>query len=91
MNKIDYILQRRIITNRVIPKAYRMLSIKPFLDKLNQLKGIAGFIFEEYSENGKANRLYFSEQNGKKTSYEFHVCDRKQSPCVCGKRQLVAS
>lgn len=42
------------------------IDYKPFLDNLNQLNGVAGFIFEEYSENGKANRLYFSEQNGKK-------------------------
>lgn len=42
------------------------MDYKPFLDKLNQLKEVSGFIFEEYSENGKAQRLYFSEQNGKK-------------------------
>lgn len=33
---------------------------------LNQLKGKSGFIFEEYSEGGKADRLYFSKENGQK-------------------------
>lgn len=32
-----------------------------FSDTIND-----GFIFNEYSENGSANRLYFSEYNGKK-------------------------
>lgn len=35
-------------------------------DQLNDLEGQQGFIFHEYSENGTANRLYFSEYNGKK-------------------------
>jgi adenine-specific DNA-methyltransferase len=32
----------------------------------NNIEGINGFVFEEYSENGRAGRLYFSETNGKK-------------------------
>ena len=36
------------------------------LSELNNLPLSEGFIFNEYSENGKANRLYFSEHNGKK-------------------------
>ncbi|MCD9855608.1 DNA adenine methylase [Epilithonimonas sp. JDS] len=42
---------------------HRYLSM---LEELNQLKGIEGFIFEEYSEYGSAGRLYFNESNGKK-------------------------
>lgn len=34
--------------------------------ELNNLKGCPGFIFNEYSENGKAGRLYFSEANGQR-------------------------
>ncbi|MBV6881533.1 DNA adenine methylase [Epilithonimonas ginsengisoli] len=36
------------------------------LDELNQLEGMEGFIFQEYSESGSAGRLYFSANNGKK-------------------------
>ncbi|REC42061.1 DNA adenine methylase [Chryseobacterium sp. 5_R23647] len=36
------------------------------LDELNQLEGLEGFIFHEYSESGTAGRLYFSANNGKK-------------------------
>lgn len=36
------------------------------LDELNQLEGVEGFIFQEYSESGTAGRLYFSAKNGKK-------------------------
>lgn len=36
------------------------------LDELNRLKGVEGFIFQEYSESGSAGRLYFSANNGKK-------------------------
>ncbi|MGV6844573.1 MAG: DNA adenine methylase [Lutibacter sp.] len=34
------------------------------LNKIDKSAKIKGFIFNEYSENGKANRLYFSEENG---------------------------
>lgn len=33
---------------------------------LNEVEPIEGFIFNQYSENGEADRLYFSEYNGKK-------------------------
>lgn len=36
------------------------------LDELNQLEGVEGFIFQEYSESGAVGRLYFSAKNGKK-------------------------
>lgn len=36
------------------------------LDELNRLKGVEGFVSEEYSESGSAGRLYFSANNGKK-------------------------
>lgn len=36
------------------------------LDYLEGLNGIEGFIYKNYSENGEGERLYFSEENGKK-------------------------
>ncbi|MCW9699540.1 DNA adenine methylase [Avibacterium sp. 20-129] len=56
----SYILNKNYIEN------HTSISYEALLDELNNLEGIPGFIFEEYSENGKANRLYFSENNGKK-------------------------
>ncbi|QED38482.1 modification methylase [Antarcticibacterium arcticum] len=45
----------------------KSLDFEPWLEKLNALTGIKGFVFENYSEGGKAGRLYFSEENGMKT------------------------
>ncbi len=42
------------------------LDFQPYLDILNNVKPREGFIFQQYSENGSAGRLYFSEENGKK-------------------------
>src|SRR5690606_5574093 len=42
------------------------LNAQKYIDQLNALKGKKGFVFENYSESGKAQRLYFSEQNGQK-------------------------
>lgn len=62
-NDIEYysfVLNRNYIEN------HHKFEYHSLLDELNNLKGIKGFIFEEYSENGKAQRKYFSENNGKK-------------------------
>lgn len=62
-NDIEYysfVLNRNYIEN------HHKLEYKNLIDELNNLNGNKGFIFEEYSENGKAQRLYFSENNGKK-------------------------
>lgn len=56
----SYVLNKNYIENHV------EIQFEPLLEELNQINGINGFIFEEYSENGKSNRLYFSENNGKK-------------------------
>lgn len=53
----------------VINKAHFNKQLSDYnclIEELNNLQGIPGFIFNEYSENGKAGRLYFSESNGKK-------------------------
>ena len=56
----SYVLNKNYIEN------HEPLEYETLLTELNHLEGIGGFIFEEYSENGKAERLYFSEYNGKK-------------------------
>jgi len=56
----SYVLNKNYIGNHIFFE-YRHL-----LDELNSLQGTEGFIFEEYSENGRSDRLYFSEHNGKK-------------------------
>ncbi|MDR2841339.1 MAG: DNA adenine methylase [Paludibacter sp.] len=56
----SYVLNKNYIEN------HTNFEYKNLLSELNCLEGINGFIFEEYSENGKSERLYFSEQNGKK-------------------------
>lgn len=56
----SYVLNRNYIGN------YKAVDIQKQLNFLNNLEGIDGFIFNNYSENGNAGRLYFSEENGKK-------------------------
>jgi len=56
----SYVLNRNYIEN------YQELNAQKYIDVLNNLKGEKGFIFENYCENGSGNRLYFSEENGKK-------------------------
>lgn len=56
----SFVLNKNYIENHH-PFEYQNL-----IDELNSLEGIGGFVFEEYSENGKSQRLYFSEHNGKK-------------------------
>lgn len=63
-NDVEYysfVLLKNYIGNyQAIPRQEELLG------KLNQLSGIKGFIGEEYGENGKAGRLFFSEANAKK-------------------------
>jgi len=56
----SYVLNRNYIGNN---KAY---DYSNFIDTLNNLEGVEGFIFQNYSEGGSGNRLYFSKENGKK-------------------------
>lgn len=62
-NDIEYysfVLNRNYIEN------HHAFEYQHLIDELNNLNGVKGFVFEEYSENGKAKRQYFSEYNGKK-------------------------
>jgi adenine-specific DNA-methyltransferase len=56
----SYVLNRNYIEN------HHAFEYNYLVDELNKLHGVKDFIFEEYSENGKAQRQYFSEKNGKK-------------------------
>lgn len=56
----SFVLNRNYIEN------HHAFEYKNLIDELNKLNGVKGFVFEEYSENGKAQRQYFSEQNGQK-------------------------
>ena len=56
----SYVLLKNYIEN------HQPLENAGLLEKLNNLEGKPGFIFQEYSDNGKSGRRYFSEANGKK-------------------------
>lgn len=77
----SYVLNKNYIEN------HQPLDFEKYIKKLNEIKGEKGFIFNEYSENGKANRLYFSENNGKKidairTKIELWKTERKISSAL---------
>ena len=59
----SYILNKNYIEN-VSPLRYENL-----INELNNIEGNSGFISEEYSENGRSSRLYFTQYNGKKMGH----------------------
>lgn len=62
-NDVEYysfVLNRNYIGNHI------NFEYEDFLIELNALKGIKGFIFQQYSEGGKAGRNYFTSENGQK-------------------------
>ena len=56
----SYVLNRNYIGN------HQTIESENLIEELNCLDGKSGFIAKEYSENGTSERLYFSEENGKK-------------------------
>lgn len=56
----SYVLNRNYIGN------HTAFDCEEFLTELNTLKGKKGFIFQNYSEGGKAYRNYFTSENGQK-------------------------
>lgn len=56
----SYVLNRNYIGNHID------FDYDGLLNELNSLKGKKGFIFENYSESGKAGRNYFTSENGQK-------------------------
>ena len=81
MEFYSYVLNKNYIEN------HEFLDNEIYIKELNETNGEEGFIFNEYSENGKANRLYFSEHNGKKidairTKIEFRKTEKKISSAL---------
>ncbi len=58
----SFVLNKAHLKNSVISFSDYCLLIQ----ELNFLSGTSGFVFQQYAENGKAGRLYFSERNGKR-------------------------
>ena len=57
----SFVLLKNYIENhREIPYA------ENYIQQLNELETKKGFIAEEYGENGKADRLFFSKKNAEK-------------------------
>ncbi len=56
----SYVLNRNYIGNHIAFEG------EDFISELNSLKGKKGFIFQNYSEGGKAERNYFTSENGQK-------------------------
>lgn len=56
----SFVLNKNYIEN------HQPLDYLPYIFELNSLEGKKGFIFEEYSENGSAERQYFKAENGKR-------------------------
>ncbi|CAM3342980.1 DNA adenine methylase [Aequorivita lipolytica] len=62
-NDVEYysfVLNRNYIGNNTA------LEFEDFLNELNSINGKKGFIFQNYSEAGKAGRNYFTSENGQK-------------------------
>ncbi len=56
----SYVLNRNYIGN------HKSNPSEELIEKLNNLEGKKGFVFQHYSENGKAGRNYFTSENGQK-------------------------
>lgn len=56
----SYVLNRNYIGNN------SNISSEGMLEELNNIDGIKGFIFENYSAEGSAGRKYFTSENGQK-------------------------
>src|SRR5690554_1488713 len=60
MEYYSYVLLKNYIGNTV------PLNAEELIQKLQALKPVSGFIFENYSEGGSAARNYFKKENGQK-------------------------
>lgn len=56
----SFVLNRNYIGNSRAVNSFKLL------EQLRGVKGIEGFVYQNYAEGGTANRLYFSAENGKK-------------------------
>ncbi|MDO4228537.1 MAG: DNA adenine methylase [Capnocytophaga sp.] len=60
MEYYSFVLNKNYIGN------HQSIDFLPYIDILNALQGEKGFVFNEYSEGGVAERQYFTSENGKK-------------------------
>lgn len=60
MEYYSFVLNRNYIGNHIA------FDYEEFINELNSLNGKKGFIFQNYSEDGKAGRNYFTAENGQK-------------------------
>ncbi|MEH6764198.1 MAG: DNA adenine methylase [Aequorivita antarctica] len=68
-NDVEYysfVLNRNYIGNHIV------FEYEEFLNELNSLSGKKAFIFQHYSEDGKAGRNYFTSENGQKIDAVRH-------------------
>ncbi|MDP3314275.1 DNA adenine methylase [Lutibacter sp.] len=56
----SFVLNRNYIGN------HKTIYCDLLFKKLNELEGVEGFIFQNYSDYGSEGRMYFSAENGKK-------------------------
>lgn len=56
----SFVLNRNYIGN------HRPIDWQEYLDELNQLEGLDGFIFKHYCAGSGSGRQYFSDENGRK-------------------------
>jgi adenine-specific DNA-methyltransferase len=54
----SYVLNRNYIGN------HKPISSGELIKQLNEIQGVKGFVFQEYSQGGKSGRNYFSSENG---------------------------
>lgn len=60
MEAYSYVINRNYIGNG------RLFEYRPMLDRLNQLAGVGGLIYQHYCLGGGSGRRYFSDENGRK-------------------------
>lgn len=56
----SYVLNRNYIGN------HKKLNEREYIDELNNLEGVEGFVYKHYCAGGGNGRQYFSDENGKK-------------------------
>ena len=62
-NDIEYY---SYVLNRSLLNDFSSNSTNSYIKTLNELKGVEGFVFKQYSCGGTAGRMYFSSENGKR-------------------------
>lgn len=56
----SYVLNNNYIGN------HQTFQFQKYITQLNELKGVKGFVFENYAQGGNAGRNYFTLENGQK-------------------------